>query len=285
MKTRNMWIVLGAGAAAVALLLHFLAKVRLADLLAVGLGGVFLFWQVLLLTVPWSLYFQARQVVKETGTSAERGLRVPADRAADAARIARRLRGLAIGAHLVTAAVVSVVTYFSGHTVGYYFAGFYLLSTAFRPAQAYLAHVRGQLRTMLKETRFPRDDVLELKQALKAEVERAEAERVRLHELLHRLGLRSAEQSAGISRIEADAARRSELVESRLTGRADQIEARATARADQLETRFAARSDQVAQQVQALSRRFQDALDSYGDNQELVAGLKAFLRMLRAEQT
>ncbi|MFC1432978.1 hypothetical protein ACEZDB_20250 [Streptacidiphilus sp. N1-3] len=281
MKTRHVWTLLAAAAAVVALLLHFFAKVRLADLLAVGLGGVLLFWQVLLLTVPWSLYFQARQVVTETATSRERGIQVPEGRGTDAARIARRLRLLAIGGHLVTAAVVAVITYFSGRTVGYYFSGFYLVSTVFRPAQAYLAHIRGQLRTMLKETRFPRDDI----QELKAGVERAEAERASLHELLHQLELRIGEQSEQIARSEVDAARRSELVESRLADRADQIEARATARADQLETRFAARSDQVAQQVQALARRFEDALDSYTDNQELVAGLKAFLRMLRADQT
>ncbi|MHA6760682.1 hypothetical protein [Streptacidiphilus sp. PAMC 29251] len=281
MKTRHVWIVLGVLAAGVALLLHLFAKVTLADLLAVGLGGVFLLWQVLLLTVPWSLYFQARQVVKETVASQERGIEVPQDRAAEAARIARRLRLLAIGAHLVTAAVVAVISYFSGRTVGYYFSGFYLLSTVFRPAQAYLTHIRGQLRTMLTETRFPRDDI----QQLKAGVERAEAERVSLHELFHQLELRIGEQSERITAGEADAARRSDLVESRLADRADRIEARATSRADQLETRFAARSDQVAQQVQTLARRFEDALDSYTDNQELVAGLKAFLRMLRAEQS
>ena len=267
-----MWTVLGTVAVVVALLLHFFAQVRLSDLLAVGFGGVFLLWQVLLLTVPWSLYFQARQVVQETVTSRERGLRIPEGRAADAARIARRLRLLAIGSHLVTAAVVAVITYFSG---------FYLLSTVFRPAQAYLVYIRGQLRTMLKETRFPRDDVLELK----AWVERVEGERVHLHEQLHRLEQRCDEQSGQIERSEADAARRADLVEAGLTERVDRIEARGTVRTDQLEARFAARSDQVAQQVQALARRFEDALDSYSDNQDLVVGLKAFLRMLRAEQT
>ena len=276
-----MWTVLGTVAVVVALLLHFFAQVRLSDLLAVGFGGVFLLWQVLLLTVPWSLYFQARQVVQETVTSRERGLRIPEGRAADAARIARRLRLLAIGAHVVTAVVVAVISYFSGRTVGYYFSGFYLLSTVFRPAQAYLVYIRGQLRTMLKETRFPRDDVLELK----AWVERAEGERVHLHEQLHRLEQRCDEQSGQIERSEADAARRADLVEAGLTERVDRIEARGTVRTDQLEARFAARSDQVAQQVQALARRFEDALDSYSDNQDLVVGLKAFLRMLRAEQT
>jgi hypothetical protein len=280
-RTRQLWIVLGAAAAVVALLLHLFAGVRLADLLAVGVGGVFLLWQVLLLTVPWSLYFQARQVVQEAATSEERGIQVPEARVVDAARMARRLRLLAIGGHLVTAVVVAVVTYFSGHRVGYYFSGFYLLSTVFRPAQAYLSHVRGQLRTMLKETRFPRDDV----QELKARADRAEAAAASLHELLHQVELRLAEQSDRVGRFEADAAHRSELVESRLAERADRIEARATARADQLEARFAARSDLLGQQVQALARRFEDALDSYTDNQDLVGGLKAFLRMLRAEQS
>jgi hypothetical protein len=280
MKTRHLLILLGAAAAVVGLLLYLFARVRLADLLAVGVGGLLLLWLVLLLTVPWSLFFQARQVAVEIRTSLERGLQVPAGRDAEVDRIARRLRRLAIGSHLATAAAVAVATWFSGRTIGYYFSGFYLLSTAFRPAQAYLTHIRGHLGTLLKETRFPRDDVQELKGA----VQRGEAERVRLHELLHQLEERIAEQHRQLTRTEADAVRRSELLTSGLVDRAEQIEARATARTDQLETRFAARNDQVAQQVGALSRRFEDALDSYTDNQELVTGLRAFLRMLRSEQ-
>lgn len=279
MKTRDVWALIGVLTGAVGLLLYFFAKVSLADLLAIGAGGLFLLWQIVLLTVPWSLYFQARQIVTEAGSSEQRGIRVPAGRAADAARIARRLRALAIGLHLVSAAVVAVITYFSGHTVGYYFSGFYLLSTVFRPAQAYLVHIRGQLRTMLKETRFPRDDVVELKSGLDA----SEARRAALAQQVHQLQEQLVEQAGQLRRIEEDTARRSDLVESRLAGRADQIEARFTARADQMEARFTARADQVAQQVQTLARRFEDALAAYTDNQELVAGLKAFLRTLRAE--
>lgn len=280
MKAGFVCLVLSIVTAVTMLLLYLFAGIRAADLLAVGAGGLFLLWQVVLLTVPWGLFFQARQVVAELAVSQEQGLTVREEQSAEAEVIARRLLRIALGGHLVSAAVVAVVTFFSGHVVGYYFSGFYLLSTAFRPAQAYMTHLRGRLRTMLTEARFPRDDLTELR----ARVELDKSERDELRQQLHELEHRCEEQSQQLLGFQAEAVRRAELSESAVAERANRAEARATTRTDALEERFAARSDQLAQQVQALTRRFEGALDSYDDNQDLVTGLRAFLRMLRAEQ-
>ncbi len=70
------------------------------------------------------------------------------------------------GQHLVTAIVVAAVTFVSGHVLGYYFAAFYLLSCAFRPAAAYLGYVRVRIAKLIKETTHPRDDVVELRTRL-----------------------------------------------------------------------------------------------------------------------
>jgi hypothetical protein len=141
-------------------------------------------------------------------------------------------------------------------------AGFYLLSTLFRPAQAYFTHLRAHLGTMLREATFPPDDVKEPKR------------------LVGDQGRRLKTLEERLVRIDG----RTDGLENRLVTRTDQIETRLTARADAAGQQLRTRAEATSQQVQALGRRFEEAIDTFSDNQELVTGLRAFLRLLRAEQ-
>ena len=255
------WLV-GAVCVVLGLVFYFCARVTPVNLLTIIAAGIFLLWQIVLLTVPWGLYFQARSVVRQVGIGRAAGIDVPEERAVEAARIARRLLRIAIGGHLLSAVVVAVITFFAGHSIGYYFSGFYLLSTLFRPAQAYFAHLRAHLGTMLREATFPPDDVKELKRLVGDQGRR----------------LKTLEEQ--LVRIDG----RTDGLENRLVTRTDQIETRLTARADAAGQQLRTRAEATSQQVQALGRRFEEAIDTFSDNQELVTGLRAFLRLLRAEQ-
>jgi len=258
-------VLVGMVCVVLGLIFYFCAQVTPVNLVTVMAGGVILLWQVVLLTVPWGLYFQARAVVRQLGISGASGIDAPPERAVEAARIARRLRLIAIAGHLLSALVAAVITFFSGRSVGYYFSGFYLLSTLFRPAQAYFAHLRGHLSTMMQEARFPPDDV----RALKEQLRLLERQLTVLGEQLVLLHKR-ADHVDG--------------VEERLVARTDQVERRLVARSDAVTQQLLEQSQTTSQQVQALGRRFEDAVDSITDNQQLVTGLRAFLRLLRTEQ-
>ncbi|MEU8136916.1 hypothetical protein [Streptodolium elevatio] len=233
--------------AVVGTILYFTTDLSLSELLAVGAGALFLLWQVVLLTVPWSLYFQAKAVIREIHLAREQGTEVAAAREDEAVRIAGRLKWAAIGAHLLSAAVVAVITYVSGEDIGYYFSGFYLLSTGFRPAQAYFAHLRQRLFGMMNEVRYPHENVVELR----ARVEAAESQLEALQ--------RRAEELA-----EADEAVRELVAAHEASGRA--------------------RDEKLERQLDAIGRRFEDTVNRLTDNQEVIAGIKAFLRLLRTEQ-
>ncbi|WP_436790736.1 hypothetical protein [Yinghuangia sp. YIM S10712] len=228
-------------------ILYFTTDLSLSDLLAFGAGALFLMWQVVLLTVPWSLHFQARTVIQEIHLAREQGTEIPDAREAEAVRLAARLKWAAIGAHVVSAAVVAVVTYFSGEEIGYYFSGFYLLSTAFRPAQAYFAHLRRRLIGMLKEVQYPHENVVELR----GRVTQAEASLETLYRRIEELAEQDAELRALIEKT---------------------VEA------------MAARDARTDRQMDAMGRRFEDTVNRLTDNQEVIAGIKAFLRLLRTEQ-
>jgi hypothetical protein len=139
-----------------------LAGVPMRDVLSLLLGALCLLWLLVLLTVPWNLYFQARGLIHEIRVSRERGIPVAPDQEPEARRIARLMRWFAIGAHVASAALVALITYLSGGAVGYYFAGLFLLSTFFRPAGAYFGYLRKQLSQMLREVKYPRDDLVDV---------------------------------------------------------------------------------------------------------------------------
>ncbi|MGC5011299.1 hypothetical protein ACLQ2R_11090 [Streptosporangium sp. DT93] len=234
------WIFLVAlvGTVVAAWLLVY-ADVPLSTLLSLGLGAVSLIWLIVILTLPWNLYFGARQVVHEIHVSRERGIEVPAGHEAEAREIARRMRRFAVGGHIVSALLLAVITYFSGATVGYYFAGFYLLSTAFRPAGAYLSHLRERVGTLMSEARHPREDVVSL-----------------------------------VARVDVLTVQVTALTETTERLRED---------ADLLRAALRDGDEALERRITGLARRFEDTVDGLTDNHEVITGLKAFLRLVRAD--
>ncbi|WP_182881520.1 hypothetical protein [Microbispora sp. H10949] len=221
------------------IVLVYVVDVPLPVVVSLGFGALCLIWLIVLLTLPWNVYFQAHALIHEIRVSRERGMTIPPEREAEARRIAVRMRRAAVAAHLVSAALLALITYFSGEMVGYYFAVFYLLATFLRPAGAWFAHLRGRMTTMLEEVRYPREDAVAL-------AERVTALEARATELAERLDALVPETRAGLHA--------------------------ATARADDLDRR-----------LDAVGRKFEDSLSRLTDNQEVLSGIKAFLRLIRSE--
>lgn len=211
---------------------------------AAGLLGVL--WLLLLLTVPWNLYFRAHTVLAEIGISREKGLTVSAERDAEAGRIARLMLRAALAGHLVTAALAVAAAAATGRAPGYWLAGLFLLSTVFRPAGAWFGMLRRRLSTLLKDVTYPRDDVL----ALRTRVDLAE---------------RGAKILDGKAEEQYQT-----LSELRRT-------------VDALGLSVYARADEADRRIAALAREFEATVNRLTDNTEIIAGLKAFLRLLRAE--
>ena len=131
--------------------------------------------------------------------------------------------------------------------VSYWFAGFYLVGTLLRPAQAYFAHMRGRLAGMPRDTRFPRQDVMALTQRLIVVEDRA----------------------ISLSRPDLERGRRVDEAGARSAERDKAPDARIHC----LERRF-----------ESLGRRFEETVRALTDNQEVIDGIKAFLRLLRTER-
>ncbi|MGC4047886.1 MAG: hypothetical protein QM758_29170 [Armatimonas sp.] len=166
------------------------------------MGTLCFVWLLILLKAPWDLYFEAHTVAFEHERARERGIVVQEGRTEYVETVRKRLLALALGAHLLSATLAAGVAFFTHGTVGYWFAAFFLISTLFRPLLAGYAYLYSKLRALAEESRYPREDVIELR----SRVQYLETERERLNE-----SLENAIRSAAI----ADESRQRELSELR----------------------------------------------------------------------
>ena len=267
-------IVIGALAALLIAWLGHLAGVSLSTILSIAAVAAALVWLIVLVAVPWNLYFGARRVVMEMAVSRRRGIAIPPDQETEAHSIARRMLWFAVGGHVITAAVAGVVTFVSGATIGYYVMAAYLLSATIRPAAAYFAHLRERIRTLSRESLHPREDVMELRErvaelvktARRLEVELAESRRAVTDDLRRTEATLANGIAHGRDVLTADLAR---LQDAQV---ADSGEARR-------------RDEDMGRRIDAMVRRIDETLTGLGDQQELLAGLRALVRMVRAEPT
>lgn len=241
-----MGTALAVAAAFGALALAYAAGAPLSVVLGAGAAVLGLLWLLTLLTVPWNLYFRAHSVLAEITVSREKGLEVSRARDAEAARIARLMLRVAVTGHVLTAGLAVAVTVATGRAAGYWFAGFFLLSTFFRPAAAYFAQLRRRLGTLLKDVTYPRDDVMALREQVKRMSGGTKVLEGKAEEQYHALSeLRRTVDALGIS--------------------------------------VYARADDADRKIAALGREFEATVNRLTNNQEIIAGLRAFLRLLRAQ--
>ncbi len=158
-----------------ALLGAFALHVPLAFLATLAVGVACLSWLVVIVVLPWNLYFQARHVLVEMKRSRARGIPVGDEQEAETRRVQARMLRISIGLHLVSAALLWLGSYLSNEPLGSAFAALFLLSTLFRPAVEYYRYLRGHLGDVLNEVKYPRDDVAKLVADVKRDGERVEA--------------------------------------------------------------------------------------------------------------
>jgi hypothetical protein len=86
------------------------ASVAAGHLLDWVMGGLCLLWLLVILKAPWDLYFQAHEVSFELQRSRERNVAIVEGREAYLSKLRQRLGWLAVGAHLLSAALAAGIT-------------------------------------------------------------------------------------------------------------------------------------------------------------------------------
>ena len=155
-----------------ALLLIFLAGFGLTQWLNLPFGnfidwviGASIFvWLIIIVTVPWNLYFQSKSVLNQAVVSQERGIIVNEQQLPYVRSLQTRSLALALGLHLISAIALYVLASSGVGTIGYVGAIAALLLTILRPAISAYAYISQRLMAISQQIDYPREDITELRQ-------------------------------------------------------------------------------------------------------------------------
>ncbi len=207
------------------------------------------------LKLPWDIYFEARGLVLDQEESARAGITVDADERAYAAKTSKRLLSLCVFTHLFAAALCASVSYVSGGKVGYTFAVFFLISTAFRPLGSFYGHMKKRLLELRKRARYPREDVLNLVSQVKEN---------------NAAGRHNREQIAVLQQLieehQLDATRLRERTERHVT---------------ELDNRQVALGQSFESKVDRVCREFENSIARLTKEKEILEGMRAFVRLVK----
>lgn len=228
-------------------------------LLDIAAGIICLIWLLLILRVPWDIYFETVNVLFEMKRSLERHLEVKPDRM----RYVRRLRfvtgSIAVGSHLISAAIIALLTYWTQGRIGYYFALFYIVATFFRPTSRAYHYLMKQLGEIRSEIKYPREDVVKLRH----DVEQV----VRDISTLKDVQVKGLEESL-------------QHIDKRL-GTAEESECKILADLGDVRSAISRSEKSFQERIHRLSEEVERSLMKAFDNQDIVNGLSAFAKLIK----
>ncbi len=127
----------------------------------IGVGSFW--WLLVVVTVPWNVHFDARQVLADAAQSVDKGITIDSKQVAYAKVIASRSLFVAIILHIVSAIGLYTLAATGISAVGYISSGAALLLTILRPTVRLYEYLATRLAAIRQEFQYPRQDIYELR--------------------------------------------------------------------------------------------------------------------------
>jgi hypothetical protein len=127
------------------------------------IGGASFWWLLVIVTVPWNVHFQAKQVLAEAAQSTDKGIPVDEKQLNYVKTLAHRSLLVAIALHLFSAVGLYTLAATGISAVGYISSGAALLLTVLRPAISAYEYLYTRLTMIRQEWTYPREDIIELR--------------------------------------------------------------------------------------------------------------------------
>ena len=134
-------------------------------------------WLLVVVTVPWNIHFEAKEVIAEAAQSAEKGIKIDRKQVNYADMVAKRSFFVAIALHLLSAIGFYILAATGISAIGYISSGAALLLTFLRPAIRAYEYLAMRLAMIREQIKYPREDIVELRDRfniLEASVKRLE---------------------------------------------------------------------------------------------------------------
>ncbi len=252
MKLPELVLMMAAAAGIATVSAVYFGTLTVAAALDIGMILACLTWLFFLVRIPWDLYFAARRARMDGQESQRLGIEGVRGQTLQLARMEQYLLLGALGGHAVTAAAVFGLSLLRPELVRPDFSLLFVASVALRPAWEGYGYLRHRLAELTEQVRYPREDVTTLKG-------RVETMRLRCDELARDLQQVQVEGQTRMAALEA---------------------ALAQAQSQQI-----AESARLERRTVQLSHRFEEVVTSISSDQDLLAGVRAFARMLREPTT
>lgn len=223
-------------------------RLSLAAAMDIGLLLASLTWLFFLVKIPWDLYFTARKARSDGQESQRLGIEGVEGKTRLLRTMERFLLIGALGGHALTAVGVYALGSFRPDLVSREFGWLFVASAALRPAWEGYGYLRQRVRELASEVRYPREDVTTLGA-------RVSDLRSSQKDLQHQLAKARRELNTRLQQLEVST--------------------------HQLQSQQIAESARLEKQTVRLSHRFEEVVEKMSSDQDLLAGVRAFARMLR----
>lgn len=126
--------------------------------------GVAIFgWLLVIVTVPWNIYFEAKAALAEAELSIEQGITVDSRKVEYIRVLGTRSLWIVLLLHGLSAIALYGLAVANITPLGYIGSGAALLLTGLRPAIATYRYFAVRIATLRQQFKYPREDVLELR--------------------------------------------------------------------------------------------------------------------------
>ena len=127
------------------------------------IGGATFWWLLLIVTVPWNIHFDAKEVLAEAEDSVKKAIKIDQKQLQYVRLVSRRSLWVAIGLHFSSTLGLYALASAGISVVGYVGSGAALLLTVLRPAVRAYQYLAARLAMVRREFSYPREDVVELR--------------------------------------------------------------------------------------------------------------------------
>lgn len=128
-----------------------------------AIAGASFWWLMVIVTVPWNVYFQAKEVLAEAEQSRQKNISIDEKQLRYVTSLAKRSLPIALALHLLSAIGLYLLAANGISAVGYISSGAALLLTFLRPAVRGYEYIARRLYAIKQEFKYPREDAIELR--------------------------------------------------------------------------------------------------------------------------
>jgi hypothetical protein len=120
-------------------------------------------WLLIIVTVPWNIYFDAREVIAEANISQEKKIPVDQKQLNYVSQVSKISIIVALALHILSALGLYLLSATGISPVGYISSIATLLLTFLRPAVRTYKYLATRLAMIRQQIKYPREDVIELR--------------------------------------------------------------------------------------------------------------------------